>query len=69
MGIVETKTPEQTDKILDAMLPKSLKQKIHHPMVLFGRYHCQAKNPVCTDWTPRGIINYIGSLETSVESQ
>ncbi len=65
MKIVKTKTPEQTDKILDALLPIDLKKRIHHPMVLFGRYHCQAKNPACKDWTEKGIINYISSLGDS----
>lgn len=46
-GVIDTKTPNETDRAIDAMLPEELKKKIHHPLVLFGRYHCTAKNPKC----------------------
>lgn len=47
IGIVATKTPEQTDKMIDAIFSKSQKKSIHHPCVLFGRYTCTARNPKC----------------------
>lgn len=47
IGIVETKTPEETDRALDQILSESEKRIIHHPCVLFGRYRCIARNPKC----------------------
>jgi endonuclease III len=35
LGIVETKTPEQTDKKIDELFSENLKKEIHHPTVLF----------------------------------
>lgn len=48
IGIVETNTPEQTDKKVDELLDIKTKQIIHHPLVLFGRYHCTARAPKCS---------------------
>lgn len=47
IGIVTTKTPEQTDREVDAFFTKTQKQIFHHPCVLFGRYTCIARNPKC----------------------
>lgn len=43
LGIVHTNTPIETDKQLDKILSINMKKKIHHPLVLFGRYHCTAR--------------------------
>lgn len=45
--ICNTKLPEETDKFLDKNINIDLKKKIHHALVLFGRYHCISKNPKC----------------------
>lgn len=47
LGVVKTKTPEQTDKKLDEVFDTDTKRVIHHPIVLFGRYHCIARKPKC----------------------
>ena len=47
IGIVETKTPEETDKEIDILFDNKTKQKMHHPLVLFGRYTCIARKPKC----------------------
>ncbi|GAB0174678.1 MAG: endonuclease III [Candidatus Altimarinota bacterium] len=47
IGIVETKTPEQTDKRIEEIFTKKEQLILHHPFVLFGRYHCTAKKPKC----------------------
>lgn len=49
LGIVKTKTPLQTSKLLETTIPKKYKQIAHHCMILFGRYHCTARNPKCAD--------------------
>jgi endonuclease III len=47
IGIVQTHTPEQTDRMIEGIFTKSEKRILHHPFVLFGRYHCTARNPKC----------------------
>jgi endonuclease III len=47
LGVVDTKTPEQTDRALDLVFDTETKRVIHHPLVLFGRYHCIARKPKC----------------------
>ncbi len=47
LWVVDTKTPEQTDKKLDTVFDTPTKKIIHHPIVLFGRYHCTARAPKC----------------------
>lgn len=47
IGIVRTKTPEETDKHLEKILTTAQKLTAHHPLVLFGRYHCTARKPKC----------------------
>ncbi len=47
IGIVKTKTPEETDGVLEKKLSYEQKLTAHHPLVLFGRYHCMARKPKC----------------------
>lgn len=49
MGIVKTKTPEETDKKLEKLLSDHQKRSMHHAIVLFGRYVCTAKNCKCSE--------------------
>ncbi len=47
VGVVRTKTPEETDWRIEALFSKAEKIGSHHPLVLFGRYRCTARNPKC----------------------
>lgn len=47
LGIVATKNPESTDREIDNIFDIETKRKLHHPLVLFGRYHCTARKPKC----------------------
>lgn len=58
IGIVRTKTPEETDKILEKKLTHEQKLMIHHPLVLFGRYHCTARKPKCESCPIREMCDY-----------
>lgn len=58
IGIVHTKTPEQTDRALDTLLDTKTKKKLHHPMVLFGRYHCTARAPKCKTCPVAKVCQY-----------
>lgn len=49
IGVVRTRTPEETDKKLEKLLTYEQKLMIHHPLVLFGRYRCMARKPRCAD--------------------
>ncbi len=51
LWIMETKTPEQTDKEIEKIFDTETKKKLHHPLVLFGRYHCTARAPKCESCT------------------
>ena len=37
----------QVEKKLERKIPKEKRARAHHQLVLFGRYHCKAKNPNC----------------------
>lgn len=47
LWIVSTKTPEQTSKLLENIIPKKYKSIAHHSFILFWRYYCTARNPKC----------------------
>ncbi len=58
LGLVSTRTPDETDRVLDEMLTDEQKRRIHHPLVLFGRYRCTARNPRCHDCPLRRTCRY-----------
>lgn len=68
IGLVNTKTPEQTDRTIDTLYDNSIKKQIHHPLVLFGRYTCMARSPKCGECPIRKKCNYWKSLSWSVRS-
>ncbi|MBO7507004.1 MAG: endonuclease III [Paludibacteraceae bacterium] len=43
----QSKTPEQTEKILVKHIPHDILGNAHHWLLLHGRYVCTAKNPKC----------------------
>ncbi len=47
LGVVRTKTPEQTSNQLETIIPDSYKDIAHKSIIYFGRYLCTAKNPQC----------------------
>ena len=66
--IVSTKTPEQTDKEIDVLFDIPTKKKIHHPVVLFGRYICVARKPKCNKCSIAKYCKYYSkSLSTVVD--
>ena len=58
IGIVNTKTPEETDKVLEKKLSYEQKLTAHHPLVLFGRYHCTARKPKCETCPIRQMCDF-----------
>jgi endonuclease-3 len=61
LGIVDTKTPEQTDREIDRIFDTTNKQILHHPLVLFGRYHCTARKPKCGNCVLKGECKYFNT--------
>jgi len=47
LGLVRTKTPEQTRRQLQKLLPRHLWLPVNRVLVLFGREICRPKRPAC----------------------
>ena len=48
LGIAkETDDVLKIEKKLNKKFPKDKLSRLHHQLVLFGRYYCKAKNPLC----------------------
>lgn len=47
LWLVNGKTPEKTSELLEKKIPDKYKGIAHHGLILFGRYHCLARNPKC----------------------
>jgi endonuclease III len=48
LGWIQTKTPEQTEKELEEILPKKYWKEFNGIFVLFGRTICQPISPLCS---------------------
>jgi endonuclease III len=44
---INSKSPEETEKILMQYIPEHLLSIAHHWLILHGRYVCQARKPLC----------------------
>jgi endonuclease-3 len=49
LGLVTTKTPEQTEKALNGVLPRDLWIPLNDLLVTFGQNRCHPTSPRCTD--------------------
>lgn len=58
LWLVKTKTPEQTSKLLEKVIPDSYKNSSHHSLVLFGRYNCMSRKPKCEGCELKKICIY-----------
>ena len=43
------------EKKLSKKIPDNIKHKLHHQLLLFGRYYCKAKNPMCDNCKLKNI--------------
>ena len=46
-GLTNGINPEQVENQLLKIIPKKFLKKVHHLILLHGRYTCKAKNPLC----------------------
>ena len=51
------------EKKLNKIFLESQLVKLHHQLVLFGRYYCKSKNPMCAGCKLNNICNYEKSKE------
>ena len=47
VGLVKTKTADQTQEILEQITPKKWIKNAHHLLILHGRYTCKSQKPMC----------------------
>ena len=59
----ETDNPLQIEKKLNKKFKKEDLCKRHHQLVLFGRYHCLARNPKCNECKLKDICKYYKHLK------
>ena len=62
LWLVNTKAPEKTSQELEKIVPDKYKEIAHHTLILFGRYHCLARNPKCDTCELAKICKYKKSL-------
>lgn len=49
LGIVRTKTPEETEKKLEEVVPHELKPRFNRAFVAYGQVVCLPKKPLCNE--------------------
>lgn len=62
LGLVSTKTPEQTEKALNEVIPKENWSEAHHLLIFLGRYKCKAMKPSCSDCKLKSMCKYAFEL-------
>lgn len=58
LWVVHTRTPNETDTIIEKGFTTEQKSQFHHPCVLFGRYQCIARSPQCHTCTLTKYCKY-----------
>lgn len=52
----------EVERKLENTFPKNQWQKLHHQIILFGRYKCTARNPKCDSCELKDICKYYNDL-------
>lgn len=60
LGLVNTKTPEQTEHALEKVIPVQFKTHAHHWLILHGRYTCKARKPMCGNCRVEDLCGFEG---------
>jgi endonuclease-3 len=58
LGIVKTKTADQTQLQLEKIIPKKWKKDTHHLLILHGRRVCKSQNPFCDECSLNKLCSY-----------
>lgn len=51
------------ERKLNKKFPKESLARLHHQLVLFGRYYCKSKNPLCSNCKLKNICTYKNSKD------
>ena len=62
LGIVSEKNPDKCSILLEKYFKNDV-QKLHHRLVLFGRYYCKALSPKCDVCELKGICKYYNEVK------
>lgn len=62
LGIVNAKTPEQTEEALMAAFDEDKWSRLHHLLIFQGRYVCHSQKPDCAACNLREHCNYYKKL-------
>lgn len=58
LWLVKTKEPEKTSELLEKIVPDYYKSTAHHSLILFWRYVCKARSPMCDNCWLKSICEY-----------
>ena len=58
LNLIISNDPEKIEEKLKKIFPKEEWVKLHKQLVLFGRYHCKAIKPDCSNCMLNNICNY-----------
>ena len=58
LGLAHTKTPEQTEAALCAIIPQEKWADAHHWLIWHGRKICSARHPGCANCPLQGLCEY-----------
>lgn len=63
LGLVDTRTPDETEMVLREVVPQDLWKSINRLMVVFGQMICRPRCPLCDECPVSGWCDYFDSLE------
>ena len=58
LNLAKAKTPLECEKTLQSEVDKEKWSRLHHLLVLFGRYVCSSQHPHCTDCELKNYCSY-----------
>ena len=66
LGLVETKTPEETEQVLMKKIPKKFWLEINDTFVMYGQYICKPISPMCKECKIKKNCKYYKSKNVSL---
>lgn len=66
LGLVNAKTPLEVERQWIKKYPNYLNHDMHFRLVLFGRYHCKAQKPNCTECALKDICKFYKQKQKEV---
>jgi endonuclease-3 len=63
LGFVNTSNPDVCEKKMKELFKDYSMDKLHHLLVLFGRYYCTARNPKCDGCILKHVCEYVRQKE------